>query len=393
MFSVRLLAGVLALGTTVATYAHDPTPAARRHVHVHAQAPVVSAAFDPQGRLWRAVVHDGLVLVSSSNDLGKSFGPETAVNGRPQTLWAEGENRPKLAFDTRGGVHVSYTEKLQSEDPMAGHVRHAVSRDGGRRFSEPTIVNDDRRPLSHRFDALVADRNGGAWMVWQDLRDAGPSSRAGAIYFAHASDGEHFGPNVKLAGGTCECCKVGAALGPDGVPVAFWRHVFDGERDHAMARLVPDAQPVRVARDGWKINACPHQGPVIAAGPDGALHFAWFTGAEGKQGIAYARSVDGGRSTEAPARFLAGAQTYSRPAVLASGSQAWIAWKAFDGTTTRVMLARSDDGGRHWQAPVALASTARVNDHPQLLEHAGRAFLAWSVEGEPWRLLALGESK
>lgn len=362
--------------------------------HVHrASPPVVTVAFDPAGRLWRAAVREGFVLVASSADLGRSFGPEVSVNRERQVLWADGENRPKLGFDDHGRIHVTYTEKVASDDPMAGHVRHARSTDGGRSFSAPVIVNDDRRPISHRFDTLVVHPQGGAWLVWQDLRDAAPGrGRAGALYYAHAADGERFGANVKLVDGTCECCKVAAGLGADGVPVVFWRHVFEGSvRDHAMARVLPGATPQRVARDGWRIEGCPHQGPAMAVGSDGTLHFAWFTGAEGREGIGYARSGDSGATFRTPMRFTRGEHMPARPDVLALGRHAWVVWREFDGTTTRVLLSRSDESGQRWSRPAVVASATDVADNPRLLQRGGRVYLSWSVNGRPWQLQPLEE--
>lgn len=386
-----VVAALCSLAGAVAAQPGAARPAARAHVH-HPQPPVTTVAFDPGGRLWRAAVRDGRVLVSSSSDLGRSFGPEVAVNAQPQLLWADGENRPKLGFDAQGRVHVTYTEKVEADDPMAGHVRHAVSSDGGRSFSAPSIVNDDRRPISHRFDTLVVAPQGGVWIVWQDLRDAAPGARSGALYYAHAPDGQRFGPNVKLTGNTCECCKPAAGLGRDGVPVAVWRHVFEGRvRDAAMARLAPGAEPVRVARDGWAIDGCPHQGPSMAVGADGTVHAAWFTGAPGREGIVYARSGDGGLGFRTPMRFTRGEHMPARPDVLAVGARAWLVWREFDGTTTRVMLSRSDETGQRWSRPVPVASATGVADNPRLLQRDGRVFLSWAVHGRPWQLQPLEE--
>jgi len=49
----------------------------------------VSVAFDPQGNLWRASVHDGFLKVSKSTDTGKTFSTPVIVNQVPQKIGAD----------------------------------------------------------------------------------------------------------------------------------------------------------------------------------------------------------------------------------------------------------------------------------------------------------------
>ena len=342
--------------------------------------PVVSLSFDPTGRLWRAEVRDGFVLVASSRDQGRTFGPEVPVNREPQRIWNDGENRPKVLADGRGAVHVSYTQMLSER--MAGHVRYARSTDFGRTFSDPLVVNDDLSPISHRFDAMVIDANGQVWIAWLDKRDQTAAQAAGvpyggaALYYARGFDGR-FEPNVKVADHTCECCRIAVAL-DSGAPVAFWRHVFDGNvRDHA--------KPQRVSHDGWRLDGCPHHGGAMAAS-DGIRHYAWFTGSEDRAGIGYANSA--GTRTR---HFGDSARQPGRPTLLAQGRRVYLAWKEFDGHRTQVMLARSSNGGMRWTKPTAIAEALTASDHPFLLSHGDVAYLAWSVEGRPLKLQPLDE--
>lgn len=52
---------------------------------------------------------------------------------QPEPISADGENRPKLAFGTKGEIYVAYTKPLSKA--YTGEIRFARSVDGGRIFS------------------------------------------------------------------------------------------------------------------------------------------------------------------------------------------------------------------------------------------------------------------
>ncbi len=155
---LSLLVAALAAGCA-ATHKHDAAKPIDRNAMWRkslARAPTAAtAAFDARGRLWLATVEDGHVVLRHSNDMGKTFSVLVRVNPASERIAADGENRPKLAFGKHGEVYVSWTQSL--DVPFAGHVRFAYSRDGGATFSPPVTVNDDRAPISHRFDSLIVD--------------------------------------------------------------------------------------------------------------------------------------------------------------------------------------------------------------------------------------------
>lgn len=356
----------------------------------------VGAAFDEQGRLWRAEIREGHVYVSRSADGGQTFGPAVAVNPEAENVAGDGENRPKIAV--RGGVvYIAYTQAL--DQPMTGNIRFSRSLDGGKTFSPPLTVNDDRQVISHRFEAMGVNGRGQVFLAWLDKRDLNDAKSRGvkysgaAVYYAVSDDkGASFHPNVKVADHSCECCRVALALDWDGVPVAFWRHVFDGNvRDHALAKLDGKSAPVRVSRDNWQVDACPHHGPAISIDPDGTYHLVWFNNGAKGPGLFYARSQDGGKSFSAPLAFGNGDAQAAHPYVLGTSAGVFVAWKEFDGQHSQVMLMRSTDGGAHWSAPAAAAMTADNSDHPLLLASGARVFLAWNTKAEGFRLISVSE--
>lgn len=374
--------------------AHDMTKMWRDMLAKPALA--VTATFDEDGRLWRAQVRDGHLRVSRSDDGGINYGEAVEVNAEPEAIAADGENRPKL-IAKGGALYVSWTRSL--EKPMTGDIRFSRSLDGGRSFSLPVTVNDNREVISHRFDALAVNGKGQVYIAWLDKRDQSAARKAGgeypgaALYYAVSDDGgKTFCRNIKIADHSCECCRTAMALDSDGIPVVVWRHIFDGNiRDHALVKLDGKATAIRLSRENWNVAACPHHGPSVSIGPDGAYHAAWFSNAPQQRGLFYAHSTDSGKTFPAPLNFGKPAAQAAHPAVLSLGSRVHLAWKEFDGENTRIVAMHSVDGGKNWSAPVKLASTADASDSPLLIEGKGRAYLSWNTKNEGHRLIEAGK--
>ena len=92
--------------------------------------------------------------------------------------------------------------------------------------------------------------------------------------------------------------QYGLALAKEKGPAPIMNEEFTVTR--AMLRKRPE-----MARDGWKIDACPVNGPAVAAAADTVV-VAWFTAADMPR-VRLAYSRDGGRSFAAPIEVASGA--------------------------------------------------------------------------------------
>ena len=92
------------------------------------QTLAVSVAFDGEGRLLRARVQDGHVLVDRSDNEGASFGAPVTVNPDREVVEAEGDSAPKIALAADGAIYVSYTQLLSK--PFSVDIRFSRSLDG-----------------------------------------------------------------------------------------------------------------------------------------------------------------------------------------------------------------------------------------------------------------------
>jgi len=354
-------------------------------------------AFDAQGRLWLAFVQGGHVYVTYGADGENRFAPAVAVNPQAESIYSDGENRPKIAFTPTGTLVVSWTQKIPGA--YAGDIRFARSSNGGGRFEAPITVNDDRAPISHRFDSLIVDGAGRITLAWIDKRDLAVAKQSGtdyagaAIYTATSTnDGASFAPNQKLADHSCECCRIALATDGGRAPLALWRHVFPVNlRDHAIARLDPAAQPVaepmRATDDGWVIEGCPHHGPDLSVDTNGQAHMAWFAGGGKAPGLHYGRidPASGARSTTHRLSHQPGA---SRPQVRALGNgRVVVAWKALQPNGTVLLTRESTDGGASWSPDRTLASTPGGSDHPLMIVRQGELFLSWQTQADGYRLI------
>ncbi|MDZ4251017.1 MAG: hypothetical protein U1A72_00390, partial [Sulfuritalea sp.] len=270
----------------------------------------IGAALSPAGLLWVVGLDsEGRLFVQSSDDLGRRWNPPRLLDIGSDKVAADGENRPKIAFGPQRRVVISYTQPLAK--PYTGEIRMLRSDDGGASFSAPMTVHRDRQLITHRFESLAFDGSGVLHTVWIDKRDqvlAAPAAGSGsgkggayrgaAIYRNESRDGGFtFGPDIKLAEHSCECCRIALAPTPQGGLAALWRHVFEPNlRDHAFAILGAESkEPVRASFDDWRLDACPHHGPGLAAAQAGGYHAVWFGEKAGRAAVRYGRLDADGR--------------------------------------------------------------------------------------------------
>ena len=358
-------------------------------------ASAVTPHVDARGRLWLAWMANGAVSVGRWDAARRTVGDAVVVD-RPGALLDTGADaRVQIAVDAQGRVLLAWS--VFKDRQWHAEVRLARSSDDGAHFSAPRVL--DAASPGQRFPVLQADRDGGIFIAWVDKRpaaDAPAGSPGASLAYAWTRDGGFtFEREARVPGPGCECCRLAVSTGRDGRPLVMARRIFGvRERDHGVFEVQPDGRPgavQRVSRDRWELDGCPHHGPALAAA-EGVVHAAWFTQGQARQGLFYARSDDGGRSFQAPKPIGDARHTPGRPQLLAQGRQVWLVWKEFDGQRVRVWLRQSADAGLSWTPDRAVAETAGTSDHPQLLAWppgAGGVQLSWMTRQEGLRLLPL----
>lgn len=390
-YVLHLVAGIaLVLGVPVANGAAE-TAADHRHdmqARWTAQSakrdPLgVSVAMDERGTLWLARVSEGHLRVSHSRDHGKTFIDEVIVNPEPENIRAEGQSRPRIVA-RNGTILVVWPQAL--EKVFSGHVRMSRSTDNGRHFSVPHTINDDGNDdASHAFVTLAMDDRKNVAVAWLDgrhraaARASGDNYAGSSFYYVLSSNGgETFSGNIKLADHTCECCRIGLAMAPDGNAVALWRHLYEGGvRDFATSTLAPGATLRRASVDNWKIDGCPHHGGDIAIDQKDSAHIVWFTGNPGGAGLFY-RRIDGAQMME-PVGFGDADAQAGNATVFVKRKQVHIVWREFDGTRYRLLAMKSRDRGTRWSDAREVAATTSAADLPLFVANAKAPVIAWST--------------
>ncbi len=275
----------------------------------------------------------------------------------------------------------------------------ARSRDGGMRWEQITHVNDDGLVAEHGFAALWAagpDRLGIAWLDGRAqavAHDAGAEGKdhhgGGAMQLrANAFDtGLGRGSDAVLDQRACDCCQTDVALTDTATLLAYRDRSEDEIRDIAVLRFEAGAwsAPKPVHADGWKTDACPVNGPAIAAQGKAAV-VAWYSEGGGIAAVRIAHSADAGNTFAAPVIVDKGAAVLGRVDVALDAQQAWVAWLREDSRGQTLMLARyTPDLSRELQRVEVAKLEARghASGSPKLVANAGSAWLAWtdSIDG------------
>lgn len=357
------------------------------HMSMPKEPPLgASAAFDQHGRLWIADAIDGHVRLRHSDDDGRTVSAPVNVNQQAEPIYAEGENRPKLAFGPHDEIYVSWSQPRAR--PWTGFVHFARSLDHGKHFSTPITVHRNRDEITHRFDAMAVDGKGRIVIAWIDKRDQQAALDqhkpylGAAVYYSWSSDeGASFVPERKLIDQSCECCRIALARTPQGDIAAFFRSIFgDNIRDHAFAVLRTDGQPSHAERatySDWQIAGCPHHGPGLAIGSDGVRHAVWYE-AKNAPTIWYGQLDPGHPPRHALAIAGAGA---AHADVIVQQHNVWLAWNQVDAQGYTLMLRHSVDNGLHFAEARTLARSKVAVAEPQLLEKHGRIYVAWNTAG------------
>jgi hypothetical protein len=355
--------------------------------------------FAPDGKLLLAWTANGVVSVSQSNNLGKSFSLPVKIAEHGKSLDAGSDARPQIVVDKNNNVFLAYA--FFKDTNWNAQVNTARSTDGGKSFTSPeTLVKDGS---SQRFPSVLIKPDSSIFIAWIDKRlvalakQGGEKRLGGSIAYSSSQDGGKTFEAERFANeNSCECCRISGSLDPQGNPVVAYRAIFPGGiRDQATQVItVKGAEPIRrVADDDWKTDACPHHGPSIAVSGSGKFHVTWYTQGSKRSGVFYASSTNQGITYSKPSRVGAEGANVARPYLLAMGQQVWLVWKEFDGSKSSVYLKESNDDGNTWSTPKLLASTAGYSDHPLLLSRGNEAFLSWLTRDDGYQLISIGQKQ
>lgn len=236
-----------------------------------------------------------------SHDGGDSFMPIVPVSDPAAKISSHGESAPSLAA-TPQAIYALWQQRSDKGNQLAV----ARSLNFGKSFDKPVIVTGDESPAFHGFASIGVSPKGEVYAAWLDGREAAAGAGTFAVYISRSTDrGTSFNAPRRVALSACPCCRPAIAFGPNDEVIIAWRKVFDGDIRDMVISVSHDngqtfAPEVRVADDGWQLNACPDSGPGLAIRGN-RIYLAWLTeGREHKARIQFSWSDDLGKIFHTP---------------------------------------------------------------------------------------------
>lgn len=265
----------------------------------------------------------------------------------------------------------------------------AFSGNGGETWSEPVRPHDDGTLTEHGFVSLF-EVDGMPAAVWLDGRqyadrDGEPATEEMTVRFATFDASGMPGNGARIDGRACDCCQTDAAVTANGPVVVYRDRTEDEIRDIVVSRYSAGAwsEPSKVHDDQWHINACPVNGPAIAAdGNDVAV--AWFTAAQDTARVNVAFSNDAGATFHAPVRIDQGLPSGRVDLLMLDRETVLVSWLERIDEAAHVMARTvSADGSLGAIMTVGGSSPERGSGFPRMVRTPGRVVFAWTVPGRP----------
>jgi hypothetical protein len=329
--------------------------------------------------------------------------PRTIASGKDWFVnWADVPSALRLP----SGAIVAHWLQKSAASTYAYDVRLSYSTDDGKTWSSSFTPHHDGTPTEHGFASLFP-MGGGFGLVWLDGRNtqAPPKPGEGAKPAEHDEHGggamsvryARFDKSFKQVEESavdatgCECCPTTAAVTSEGIITAYRNRSDDEIRDNYVSRLVGGkwTTPQAVFNDGWKIAACPVNGPSLSANGN-AVAMAWFT-VKNEQGQAYAAfSQDAGKTFAAPIRIDDGGTLGRVDIEMLPDGAALATWIEFSeqpvgpkpagGAGRAQFRARRIERIGRRSAPLTIAGIAgsRASGYPRAAVANGEVVFAWT---------------
>src|SRR5688500_11970036 len=295
------------------------------------------------------------------------------------------------------GTLVAATYPLIDYQLEAYDLRLSYSRDEGRTWSRLIAPHHDKTKTQHGFASLFEMPGNSLGIVWLDGRDIELSKPkdGGAmdVYFAAFDSSWKQTAESSINARVCECCPTSAEITADGPIVAFRDRTADDIRDIHVTRIdAPSTalgaggkwtDAVSVHDDKWKIDACPVNGPAVAArGKDVAV--AWFTALD-DNGKAYAAfSHDSGRTWGSPIRLDDNTALGHVDIELLDDGSAVATWVEFANERSQFRARKVQASGERSKTVVlAGEGEARVSGYPRMAKRGTDLVFAWTESSGP----------
>lgn len=224
----------------------------------NAAQPQLAATAD--GRVYVAFGRGQEIFVARSTDQGGTFAAPVRVAALPSLMLGR----------RRGPRIVAHGDRV-TITAMAGELLAFHSKDAGKTWAGPAVVNDVPGSAREGLHAFAVAPDGRLFATWLDLRDI-PGARTQLFSAESADGGAKWSANRLVyrapAGQTvCECCHPSAHFNARGDLTVMWRNGIDGARDMWSATRAAGATEfdpaAKLGTGTWLLKACPMDGGAI----------------------------------------------------------------------------------------------------------------------------------
>ncbi len=290
---------------------------------------------------------------------------------------------PGIAGDGRGNLIASFL--VRSGTRTYGYNLNLVfSPDFGETWRGPVVPHDDRTQTEHGFASLLSLEPGRFFVAWLDGRNNtwGARQSGGSMglraAFVDANGTITYERPIDLR--VCDCCQPTAVTTAHGPAVVYRDRSGDEIRDISIAWWENGnwTGPFPVARDNWKIDGCPVDGPKAAV-LGGTLAVIWFTASGDQPKVNVAFSHDHGQSFAQPIRVDDGHAVGRADIMLLDPDTAIASWLEAVNDHGEIRIKKiAVDGSRGASVIISGMPLSRASGFPQMAAHEGVVYFAWS---------------
>jgi hypothetical protein len=285
------------------------------------------------------------------------------------------------------GMLVAQWSVKASGNPYSANLEIATSNNDGRSWSRPESPHKQQSNSEHGFAALSDSSMGRFAAFWLDGRNFSADPNKAAMMLVYSQyEGGRFSQESILDERVCDCCQTDAAPVPGGMIVVYRDRSSAEVRDIYYRKntngVWSKAKPLW--NDGWKIEACPVNGPAISSFAS-HVAIAWFTGASNQPRVQIIFSADGGETFGKAIRIDNGNPIGRVDVDWLQNQNAMVTWMENNGEI-RARLIRPDGSGEQ-SFVVAKSSNSQASGFPRLARFGKGAIVSWTdVKGEQLRV-------
>jgi hypothetical protein len=400
--SLSALAATSLVAITLLVFSRESAPAATSAAELEMLAtPAGPGSAEPNltvgqnGKLylsWLERAPDTTTSLRFSVFEGSKWSPAQVIRkGRDFMVnWAD---FPAMSVHKSGKMAVHWLQN-HGVGAYAYDIRIATSSDAGKTWSAGVAPHVDRSSTEKGF-AVFWPETDGFGAVWLDGRKADKAGKAPIqemMLMATTKAGVEPAAETRLDERVCDCCQTTTALTSDGPIIAYRDRSADEIRDISVVRRVGGkwTAPQPVSNDNWKINACPVNGPSIAAAGK-RVALAWYTAANDVPRVKFAFSTDAGATFGAPVTIDEGKPSGRVATVLLTDGSALVSWiERTGGDTAVVRVRRVTPQGRAMEPTTVAPSSAgaagresRATGFPRMAASGEHIYFAWTAPGRP----------